>query len=387
MDLITINLDDYQPHPQNPNGHPDKQLGELERSLDDFGQFKNVVIWRGYYLAGHGLVEAARRKGLTTLEAVDMSHLSEDKALALMVADNRLPELAVMDDGGLAEILKIFDEPLDIPGIDDDFLKNLGIGYDNGKEPEAPQIDKAVELQEKWGTQLGQVWSLGEHRLAVGDCTDKTVVESVMRGDDCEGVITDPPYSFGLSSISQMAGKSGGWHDMMNNASWFVDRYKQWSALISTGPLWVFCNWRTLPILMRAGFDSKLGIDSVMVWYKDWIGPGGQKGLRPTYELITLTTLRDYAIPNRGVEDFIIVPWSSHKPTGHKAEKPHLLIEHLIKCSDIGLIFDPFLGSGTTLIACENLSRNCRGIEIDPGYAAVCLERFFQHTNTEPVLL
>jgi len=90
--LKRIKIADYKAHPKNPNGHPVDQLGQLGQSLKDYGQYKNVVVWQDYFLAGHGLVAAAQQRGLTELVAVDVSHLSEADALGLMAADNRLAE-------------------------------------------------------------------------------------------------------------------------------------------------------------------------------------------------------------------------------------------------------------------------------------------------------
>ncbi len=125
MKTRTINLDDYEPHPKNPNTHPDGQLTELGKSIERFGQFKNVVVWQGYYLAGHGFVEAARRKGIKNLVAVDMSHLSEADAMALLVADNRLPELSIMDEVELGELIHGLPDDLIIPGVDGVYLDDL----------------------------------------------------------------------------------------------------------------------------------------------------------------------------------------------------------------------------------------------------------------------
>lgn len=190
MELITIKLSDYKPHPQNPNTHPDHQLDELGDSLGQFGQFKNVVVWNGYYLAGHGLVEAASRKGLTTLEAVDVSHLPEEKAKSLMVADNRLPELAIMDDEMLTNLLKEFDDALNIPGIDLDFINTLDFGdgiVGNIDQDEVPQVEKPI-------TKPGDLWVLGEHRLLCGDATKKEDMGKLLMGKKINMVFTDPPY-------------------------------------------------------------------------------------------------------------------------------------------------------------------------------------------------
>lgn len=172
-------------------------MTELGKSLDRFAQYKNVVVWNGFYLAGHGLVESARRKGQTTLDAEDMSYLSEDDAIALMIADNRLPQLAVMDNGALSELLEVFDDPLEIPGVDVDLLKDLNFGDygQNGNAPETPpMVDKAEELQEKWQCERGQLWQIESksqpgqfHRVLCGDCRNAEDMSRLTDGQPMNG--------------------------------------------------------------------------------------------------------------------------------------------------------------------------------------------------------
>lgn len=396
--LVLVAIADLKPHPRNDGTHPPAQLDHLKASLTQHGLYRNVVIAEdGTLLAGHGVVQAAQQLGYTHVRAERRPYGPDDpRAIQILLGDNHIARLREQDDRMLAELLQglAAEDPAALlgTGYDAESLaalvtaQELGTGTDGGEAGRdvEPQIDRAEELREQWDVDVGQLWGLGPHRVICGDCTDKAIVEQLLRQDSVAGVITDPPYAFGLASHSQFATKAGGWHDMMNNASWFRDLYRSWQGRIVDGPLWVFTNWRTLPILMRATYDADCGMNSVMVWYKDWIATGGMKGLRPTYELIAFTALGAYVIPNRGIEDFINVGWSSYKPTGHNAEKPVALLEHLVTVSDIACVYDPFLGSGTTLMACTNLGKTCYGCEIDPGYVAVTLERWSQLTGISP---
>lgn len=275
-----MQLDTLLAHPRNYNRHGESQLKKIMASLRKFGQVRSVVVWRNYVLAGHGVVEAARRVKRSTIRAdVLPDDYPERLALAYVVADN---EIARQSDPDMAQLAAIIDESrqsdselLEAMGYSasefDDLLREIGQGGgggEAGKDTE-PQVDKAEELRQKWGVELGQLWQLGEHRLICGDCTDRAVVERVIGGERA-GIVTDPPYAFGLASTSQLSSKSGGWHDMMNNASWFAGLYRQWNDLISDGPLWVFTNWRTLPILMKASFDS--GVTWIVLRFGTKIG-------------------------------------------------------------------------------------------------------------------
>jgi len=132
MNLKNVDLDELKDHPGNPNKHPQNQIEELINSLDRFDQVRNVVVWQGFILAGHGLVMAARNAGRQSLQAVDVSEWDEEKAVSFMLADNQLTNMSFIDDEIMLETLRMINEPLDIPGFDEDFLAGLGaIEVDN----------------------------------------------------------------------------------------------------------------------------------------------------------------------------------------------------------------------------------------------------------------
>lgn len=145
MNLKTIKTSELKPHPQNCNNHPVEQLNELQSSLDQFDQVKNIVVWQNQVIAGCGLLEAAKKQGREEIEVQDVSDWPEDKALKFMIADNRLAEIAIMDDDKLAEVLKIFDDPLDIPGIDEAFLDSLDIELNPGEDEEKEKSELATK--------------------------------------------------------------------------------------------------------------------------------------------------------------------------------------------------------------------------------------------------
>ena len=130
MKITKVKISNLKSHPENPNTHPDNQLKELQNSLDQFEQIKNIVVWQGKVIAGNGLMEAARLQNRTEIEVQDVSDWPEEKAISFMIADNRLQELAIMDNDILSGLITNFDEPLNIPGIDEDILSSLNIEYD-----------------------------------------------------------------------------------------------------------------------------------------------------------------------------------------------------------------------------------------------------------------
>jgi|GEM_PF-2288465 len=146
MKTKTVKISEIKPHPKNPKQHPHEQLIELKDSLNKFEQVKNIVIWKGYIIAGHGIVAAAEQAEITNLSAVDVSEWDEEKAIKYMIADNRLPELGVINNDILAGLLNGFDIPGEVPGISESFIDELfedsEINFDKEKDEE-----KKLKLQ------------------------------------------------------------------------------------------------------------------------------------------------------------------------------------------------------------------------------------------------
>lgn len=195
-------------------------------------------------------------------------------------------------------------------------------------------------------------------------------------------VVTDPPYVIGAVSAGNMASKSGGWADMMNSSLWFTTWYRQVDRVLKrAGSFWTFCNWRSLPVVMRAASDARLPVTSLLVWDKQWIGPGGSQGLRPSYELVALMAQPDFAIPDRGVPDLWQFKVGSFKPSGHPAEKPEGLVRRILRTAAIpagGLVLDPFSGSGTTAAAAASLGLRCIAIEAEESHCEYTARRLAQ---------
>lgn len=197
-------------------------------------------------------------------------------------------------------------------------------------------------------------------------------------------IVADPPYSIGLQSNS----KTQGWGDLMNGSIYFgsiLDHFKRLTAN-RQGAAWLFCAWRSFPVISKAS-SAKWKIESLLVWDKMSIGPGGSSGLRPSYELVALFAHDNFRIANRSLPDiFSISNNGGHKPTGHPAEKPLPLMAKIIEESGGGLVLDPFSGSGTTLLAAKQLGHKAIGIEIEERYCEKSL-RLLRPTTTSTAML
>lgn len=212
-----------------------------------------------------------------------------------------------------------------------------------------------------------------------GDALD--ILQKITPGT-VHAVVTDPPYIIGALSAGTLSSKSGGWADMMNSATWFTAWYRMAAATLkNTGCFWSFLNWRTLPVVMRAASDASLPITSLAVWDKEWIGPGGPQGLRPSYEMVALLAKPEFRIPDRGVADVIRHKVGGHKPNGHPAEKPPGVVRRILSVSALpsdATVLDPFLGSGTTSVAARSLGFKSIGIEAEEKWCEVAAERLSQ---------
>lgn len=192
-------------------------------------------------------------------------------------------------------------------------------------------------------------------------------------------VVTDPPYVLHAGSSSTKGSKTGGWADMMNASHWFAHWYRLASRLTPhTGSVWSFGNWRTLPVMMRAAIDADLVAASCMVWDKDWIGPAGPQALRSQHELCLVLARAGFTLQDRGQGDVLRVKASSHKPTGHPAEKPVRLIRRVVELTGAkpgDTILDPFAGSGTTGVAAIELGVRAVLIEAEERWCEVAARR------------
>ena len=391
----------YRAHPENYNEHPAEQIADLRHSLRIFGQVRSVVVQddgQGGFVgvAGHGVIEAAQAEGKTEIKAdVIPAGWPAEKVLAYLAADNEIgktsaPDLAKL--AGMVAKLKEQDEELAALAAGGDArLKELLAKFraPAGEDP-GPQVDRAAELQEKWKVRAGDLWQLGEHRLICGDCTDAAVVTRAMDGEKADCIVIDPPYS---SGGFQEAGKSSGsigtrssqtiQRDNLSTRGYRLLILDALANFADCDSLYVFTDWRMwiecFDIAERAGWRVR----SMLVWDKEQMGMG--LPWRSQHELI-LYGKQTPAEMMDGKRGNVL----HAKRTGnvnHPTEKPVEIIEQILENTPGQTVVDFFLGSGTTLIACQNLGRRCRAVEIAPNYVAVALERWAVMTGKTPVLL
>ncbi len=394
-------------NPENWRRHPAGQAEGLDAVLDEVG-WAGAALYNeatGRLIDGHLRKKRAVARGEKVPVLVG-SWTEEQERLILATLDP-LAAMAEVAGQSLQDLIDVV-EPEAPEGTEEIFEQLRAeaeealaamVAEDPPDDPGA-QVDRAEELRETWGVETGQLWQLGEHRLICGDCTDPDVVARVMDGEKAQLVVTDPPYGVSYADKNEFLNSI----DKGNRNQTAIKNDHQ--SKEQTQAIWKAAFERTGEAMGKGAviycFMPQGGDQMMMMMMMG-------AGIEPRHELIWLKNNHvlgrvDYAYKHEPIlyawkagghkfyGDFQTSILEFDKPTSskfHPTMKPVELIERLVSNSsrDTDIVLDPFLGSGTTLIACERLNRKCRAVEIAPKYVAVALERWAEMTGEEPVLL
>ena len=399
---LAVPIGDIEPDPRNARTHSQQNVAAIAASLKAFGQRRPLVVNRRnrQIEAGHGLLEAAKSLGWAELAVVWVDDDPHGQS-GFSIADNRTAELAEWDNDRLALLLADlreddqFDE-LSCAILLGDLTKDHHGGTESTEAPE-PQLDRAAELEKKWKTKPGQVWEIpgkaGVHRLLCGDA--RSLLPEI-QPCSVDFIFTDPPYGHDnnnddLIARREMAlgkGKAGKPRPIANDgdeANELVRTMFREAARIlkpggcccccccgGGGPDPQFARW-------SLWIDEAIGFKMCVVWDKGGLGMGWH--YRRCWECVLVAQKPGAAcnwhggkdVPNIIREIAKIIPSKDQHPT----EKPPQLAAWFLRLhsAEKQTVLDPFLGSGTTMVAAEQLGRVCYGIEIEPKYVAVALQR------------
>ena len=389
-----VDVVDLVEHPRNPNKHGDKQIALLAKIIRNQGWRNPIVVSAdsGFIVAGHGRLMAAKVLNVEQVPVDYQPFDNEAEEYAHLIADNRIAELAEADKSELAKLVRELEDKidLDLTGFDAPSIEELLATKEESQVDAEPKTDKAAELQVKWKTEKGQLWKLGEHRLLCGDSTNAKDVDRVLGDDKADIMVTDPPY--GVNYDPSWRAEAGITLNENKLGKVQNDDIADWTPawqLFDGDVCYVYHAGAKAGTVQQSLEDSGFNIRSQIIWSKDkmalsrgdyhwqhepcWYGVrDGKKGNRT--EDRTQTTVWQIAAR----ED------SGH---GHGTQKPVECMARPIRNHHCSTVYEPFSGSGTTIIACEQLDKKCRAIEIDPNYVAVALERYVDATGKEPVLL
>ncbi len=416
IDYRDIHL--IQPDPRNPRHHKQRQIKLLAKSIQNFGFVMPLIVnAEDHLIAGHARLEAAKTLGLTRMPVIRLEHLTPEQARALMIADNRLAELSTWDDALLATHLKelsVVDLSFDLEatsftiGEIDLQIESLDASPKQSNDDPADQFTIA---QGPAVTQPGDLWQLGTHRVFCGNALDAASYGTLMDGQKASMIITDPPYNVKVNG--HVGGKGAIKHREFAMATGEMSedeftsflqtvflRLVEYSIDGSVHP--IFMDWRHLPEILAAGRRAYTSQLNLCVWAKSQAGMGSlyrsqhelalvfKSGTAPHHNNVELGRFGRY---RTNVWDYPSMHAMRSGEEGdllalHPTVKPVKMIsDAILDCSARGeVILDPFLGSGTTLLACERVGRLCRAIELDSLYVDTAIRRWQHLTGEEAVL-
>ncbi len=388
-------VDKLVPYDQNPRTHSEEQIGQIAASILQFGFLNPILIdTAAGIIAGHGRLQAALKLGLAQVPVVVLDHLTDTEKRAYVIADNKLALNAGWDDELLRkEMTALADEnfDLDVLGFDSAELDEIMF---SDEEDTADEDDAVPETPEEPISKKGDLWKLGDHLVLCGDATVITDIEKVMGGQLADMVFTDPPYNVDYANTTKekIRGKA---RPILNDnlgADFGQFLYDAITGMLTVtkGALYICMSTRELPTLHTAFEKAGGKWSDYLVWAKHMFTMGGSDYQRQ-YEPILYGWKQGndhYWCGARDQGNVLFVKKPS-KNTLHPTMKPVELIERVLKNSSKSrdIVLDCFGGSGSTMIACEKLGRQCRMIELDPKYVDVIVKRWEEFTGKKGELV
>lgn len=386
MQYYLADINDLIPYIRNARTHSESQIAQIAASIKEFGFLSPILIAEdNTILAGHGRLAAARKLGLTKVPCVKESHLTETQRRAYIIADNKLSLNAGWDEDMLAielSELQGADFDLDLLGFDESELASI---FEDDKEVEDDDFDVEEELNKPCFSKSGDIWTLGRHRLICGDSTKEETYKSLMEDKKANLVVTDPPYNVNYEGS---AGKIK--NDNMNTDKFYnflLDAFSNMEKVMADdASIYVF-HADTEGLNFRKAFnDAGFYLSGCCIWKKPSLVLGRspyqwqhepclygwkKKGKHQWYSGRKETTIWEFEKPKKNAE--------------HPTMKPIALLAYPITNSSMSntLILDPFGGSGSTLIACEQTDRSCYTIELDEKFCDVIVKRYIEQVGTD----
>ena len=424
MNIQNLATTKLTPHPDNPRKHSKTQIKQIAHSIERFGFKLPVLVDKDHQIiCGHGRVLACKQLGKSTVPCIIADDLNESEVRALMIADNKLTENSEWDQVLLAKNFEILsdlnlDFDLEITGFEYGDIEQLLIEHEtsehskqNVKDDEV--IERPIEAPNLIVTEPGDVWQLGQHRIICGDSLDKQSYKTLLGKKKADIIFTDPPYNLSPKAIGKICQKA---HGAFQHASgemqpdefieFLTSIFAHLTAYSKQGSIHYVCmDWRHIQEILQAGQAHYSEFKNLCIWAKDKAGMG--TFYRNQHELIFVFKhgktkhQNHFKLGQHGRTRSNV--W--HYPTArhlverngdvagtdvlnqHPTIKPVQMIEDaLLDCSKRNQrVLDPFLGSGTTLIAAEKTARHCFGIEIEPRYVDVAIRRWQNWTGQDAI--
>lgn len=388
MQLVAV--DKLVPYANNARTHSQEQINKLRSSLREFGFINPIIIDRDFgVIAGHGRIMAAKEEGISEVPCVFVDHLTEAQKKAYILADNRMALDAAWDEDLLRvelEALEAYDFDMALTGFE---AKELAELFGLEEEVEEDDFDVDEELNQPAFSQAGDIWHLGRHAVICGDSTLPETYTALLGDTKVNLVCTDPPYMVKLESASGNIK-----NDDLNDQDAYAFLLRAFSclhdAMARDASIYVFYATAKARIFHDAYEDAGFKVGAGLVWKKDRLVLT-RTDWKYNHEPIIWGWRKDgkhiwYGDQKqKTVFEFDRIKNSKEDGFGHPSSKPVPLIAYLIsQCTQSnGLVLDAFLGSASTLIACEQLNRSCFGIEMEPKFVDVAVKRYLQLKNDD----
>lgn len=385
-DYPFIDINELKPYKNNARLHPQDQIDKIVNSINEFGFITPVIIDEdNTILVGHGRTQAAKQAGITQVPYRRITNLTDEQKRAYILADNKLSDIAEWDE----ELLQI--------ELDKINLDMTAFGFEEFEidiEEEKAEIveDEIPEAPAEPKAKAGNIYKLGKHRLMCGDSTDADHVKQLFDGVQPFAIVTDPPYcSGGFQEAGKRSGSIGTRdkimiaNDTLSTRGYMALIKSVIKAAGDVGIVYAFTDWRMYINLFDTMESSGFGMRNMIVWNKGSAGMG--VGWRAQHELCIMASRSAQKFnPHKAQGNVITCNRTGN--VNHPTEKPVELISKIIDVTDFAEeIYDPFSGSGTTLIACEQLGRTCYAMEIDPQYVDVIIKRWENLTGLKAELI
>lgn len=380
-DMQLVPISKLVPYVNNARTHSPEQVMKLRSSLREFGFINPIIIDRDYgIIAGHGRLLAAKEEGITEVPCVFVDYLTEAQKKAYILADNRM----AMDAGWDEELLRVEIEALQgeafdvsLTGFDEKELADL-FKDGNDSDAEDDDYDLSAALEKAAFVKRGDIWTVGRHRLMCGDATSAEDVAALMDGRKANLILTDPPYGVSFKSSSGLTIQN----DSMKDEEFYhflLASFKNMADHLEKGGAAYVFHADTEGLNFRRAFiDAGFHLAGCCIWVKDSLVLGRsdyqwqhepvlygfmQNGKHPWYSDRKQTTIWNFAKPKRNAN--------------HPTSKPLDLLGYPIGNStqENAVVIDTFGGSGSTMMACEQMNRVCCMMELDEKYASVILRR------------
>jgi DNA modification methylase len=362
--IQNVPINTVKANPNNPRIIKDDKFAKLVKSINEFPQMLNlrpiVVNDDMVVLGGNMRLKACKEAGLKEIPIIKASELTEQQQKEFIVKDNvGYGEWDWNDLANNWDADELQDWGLDIPGFDAEVVE--------AEEDDFAVPDGGIETD----IVLGDLFEIGEHRLLCGDSTDSDQVEKLMNGHKAELVFTDPPYGNGSS------GKYGrgqlGVRTILNDETF--DCVNDFFNLRICDAYVFFLQWRTFKEAIQTLENNELQLKTIAVWDKKNAGLNGAGGMSEQWEAIIVAGNIKYSRFGGNVFN-VSREQKKRIDSPHPHQKPIELLSDLLEYfQDYKLLVDPFSGSGSTMVAAHQLKRKCYGMELDPKYCQVIVDR------------